>query len=165
MRVVWAVGSNVGWPPEVYVLFSREADARRHAGFSSYACAVVPLPVYDRSVDVPVALRLQPGPSPGIGAASRATPIARETFDTSTADKRCRNWSEHEGQRAVAWLPPGSVVAPLERRDGELDHGEDDREEADREAPGGDVVGQDQDGQRDEQAAGGADRGRPPRPS
>lgn len=184
MRVVWAVGNNVGWPPEVYVLFSREADAQRHARLPSYAFAVFPIPVYDRCVDVPPALRLQQGPSPGIGAAAEEealfarlllesgeavaetapptpvhalgaweqqvaledgerssfdhvvavgrglvglgrigvkrpdlrhpTPIARENFDTSTADKRCRNWSGHEGHRTE------EARSHCARRDGRL---------------------------------------------
>jgi hypothetical protein len=57
MRVVYAVGSRVGYPFEVYALFDEEADARRHADASAYAFDVFPLPVYASYDDLPFAAR------------------------------------------------------------------------------------------------------------
>jgi hypothetical protein len=47
MRCVFAVGSDVGWPVEVWALFSTEAEARRHADAAAYEFRVFPLLVYD----------------------------------------------------------------------------------------------------------------------
>jgi hypothetical protein len=57
MRCVFAVGSDMGWPVEVWVLFSIEAEARRHADAAAYEFRVFPLPVYDSYDDYPRTLR------------------------------------------------------------------------------------------------------------
>jgi hypothetical protein len=53
MRCVFAVGSDAGWPVEVWALFSTEVEARRHAAAAAYEFTVVPLPVYDSRDDFP----------------------------------------------------------------------------------------------------------------
>jgi hypothetical protein len=57
MRCVFAVGSDAGWPVEVWALFSTEVEARRHAAAAAYEFTVVPLPVYDSRDDFPRPLR------------------------------------------------------------------------------------------------------------
>jgi hypothetical protein len=57
VHYVFAVGSDVGWPVEVWVLFASEAQARLHADAAAYAFTVFPLPVYDSYDDYPTPLK------------------------------------------------------------------------------------------------------------
>lgn len=55
---VGAAGSDRGWPPEVFVLFETEGEARQHAEKSCYDFDVFPLPVYQSYSECPLPLRL-----------------------------------------------------------------------------------------------------------
>lgn len=99
MRAVWVVGSNRGWPLEVYVLFSTAREARRHADLSTYEFDVFPLPVYDRYEDIPMGLRLDsPANVPNMRTmASDESDLARMVAESEMA--------------TVEQLPPAPVHA------------------------------------------------------
>jgi hypothetical protein len=86
VRTVWCVGSNVGWPPEVYVIFGARREAERHAALSSYEFDVFALPVYERYEDCPVGLRLEasPSPSPSITTMAEDEPAFAALVASST---------------------------------------------------------------------------------
>lgn len=57
-RVVYAVGSISGWPPEVFAIYANVDQARRHANGSAYLFDVFALPVYETYEDCPEPWRL-----------------------------------------------------------------------------------------------------------
>lgn len=85
--IVFVVGSNVGWPCEVFVLFASEADAARHAEAAYYGFDVFALPVYATYEDCPPAFRLT-GPESRDFRKVLADEVAalRHGIPTGTAD-------------------------------------------------------------------------------
>ena len=57
LDVVWGVGANVGWPLEVFALFTTETAARQHAELAAYSLDVFPIRVYASYDDCPPILR------------------------------------------------------------------------------------------------------------
>lgn len=127
MRCAYIVGSAAGFPPEAWVVFASEREARRHADAAAYEFQVFPLPVYDSYDDLPPSLRVDApiGSLRYLSAADEsafarlieaempaasAAPVfaASDIESTSVPEIRALYETEAEAQRHAA-LAPGAL--------------------------------------------------------
>jgi hypothetical protein len=107
-RVIYAVGSDDGWPPEVFALFETQAEAQRHADKSAYLFRVFPLRVYASYAECPPSLRMT-----DVGAGADHLRLLQDHADATrvkgTANRR-GNWTVYAVGSNEEWSPEVDVL-------------------------------------------------------